>query len=119
MKNSPLRNKSYLLAKEIVNVYQQLIKNCKEYILSKQLLRSGTNPGAMVREAQGAESKADFIHKLKIAQKETGETLYWLELLLDTGYLRKDDFERLFKLAEEVMKLLVSSIVTLKRNKNY
>lgn len=116
MKDSPLRDKSYLLAKKIVGVYKYLLLEKKEFVLSKQLLRSGTNPGAMVRESRSAESLADFIHKLKIAQKEASETLYWLELLKDTGYLEQKKFEEVYSIAEEVMKLLVSSINTSKKN---
>ncbi len=116
MKVSPLRDKSYLLAKKIVAIYKYLVLEKKEFILSKQVLRSGTNPGAMVRESRSAESLADFIHKLKIAQKEANETLYWLELLKDTGYLDNKRFEDVYSTAEEVMKLLVSSINTSKKN---
>jgi len=115
-KGGPLKIKSYELAKKIVETYQFLVIEKKEFILSKQMLRSGTNPGAMVREAWGAESRKDFIHKLKIAQKETNETLYWLELLFDSNYLEQKRFSEVYGLAEEVIKLLVSSIKTLKKN---
>lgn len=77
---SPLKKKIFLFAILIVNLYKYLTIEKKEYVLSKQLLRSGTNPGAMVREAFNGESDKDFIHKLKIGQKEIGETMYWLEL---------------------------------------
>ena len=116
MKPSPLKEKSYELAKLIVGAYKYLVVEKKEFVLSKQLLRSGTNPGAMVRESRSAESKQDFIHKLKIAQKETNETMYWLELLKDTGYLGQEKYNKVYRLAEEVMRLLVSSINTTKRN---
>ena len=70
-----------------MKLHKFLLENKKEYVLSKQVLRSGTAIGALVREAQNAESKADFIHKLGVAQKENDETLYWLELLFETEYL--------------------------------
>jgi four helix bundle protein len=70
-------------------LYQYLSSNKKEYVLSKQLLRSGTSVGAMVRESEYSESKADFIHKLAIAQKESNETEYWLSLFIDTDYFTK------------------------------
>ena len=69
-----------------MKLHKFLLENKKEYVLSKQVLRSGTAIGALVREAQNAESKADFIHKLGVAQKENDETLYWLELLFETEY---------------------------------
>jgi four helix bundle protein len=81
MKENIIKNKSFDFALRIVKLYQYLVEEKKEYILSKQLLRSGTSIGAMVRESEYAESKADFIHKLYIALKEANESLYWLELL--------------------------------------
>jgi four helix bundle protein len=83
--------------------------------MSKQVLRAGTNPGAMVREAANAENGSDFIHKLAIAQKETGETQYWLELLWKTNYLSEVEFQSINADSIEVMKLLTSSIVTKKK----
>ncbi len=87
MADSILRSKSFAFAIRIVRLYQYLRAHKHEYVLSKQLLRSGTAVGAMLREAAYAESKADFIHKLAIAQKEINEALYWLELLASTDYL--------------------------------
>jgi four helix bundle protein len=113
---SPLRVKSYHLALRIVKLYQYLTVEKKEYILSKQLLRSGTNPGAMVRESVNAESTLDFIHKLSVAAKETGETEYWLELLYDAGYLNEIEFQSIINDTVEVGKLLTSSIKTKKKN---
>ncbi len=84
-KGGPLRQKSFRLADRIVKLYKYLIEQQKEYILSKH--RAGTNPGAMVRESENAESDNDFIHKLSIAQKETEETQFWLELLFENDYL--------------------------------
>ena len=110
--NSPLKEKSLRFAIRIVNLFKFLTKEKKEYIMSKQLLRSGTNPGAMVREAFNAESGKDFIHKLKIGQKEIGETLYWLELLYATEYLDSNQYNSINIDAVEVMKLIKSSIIT-------
>ena len=81
MKENAIRDKSFAFALRIVKLYQYLTEQKKEYVLSKQLLRSGTAIGALVREAQQAESKADFIHKLAIALKEANESDYWLDLL--------------------------------------
>jgi four helix bundle protein len=104
--------KSFDFAVLIVKTVQNLINSRKEFVLSKQLLRSGTAIGALIREAQNAESKADFIHKLAIAQKECDETIYWLELLFATEYLNKTEFEKLNPKADELLKLIRSSILT-------
>ena len=112
----PLRDKSFDLAVRIVNLYKHLSTEKKEFVMSKQILRSGTNPGAMVREAANAESPMDFIHKLGIAQKETGETQFWLELLNSTGYLNDVEFESLYSDSQEIMRLIRSSILTKKKN---
>ncbi len=115
-KADPLREKSFHLAVRIVKLCQYLVAVKKEFILSKQLLKSGTNPGAMAIEAANAESGLDFIHKLGIAQKETGETMYWLELLYATDYLTDTEFQSMHTDAVEVMKLIRSSIRTKKKN---
>jgi four helix bundle protein len=116
IKNDPLREKTFQLAIRIVNLHRYLVNVKKEYTISKQIVRSGTNPGAMVREAANAESGLDFIHKLAIAQKEAGETLYWLELLWKTEYLTEIEFKSMHEDTTEVMKLLRSSILTKKKN---
>ena len=115
-RKDPLREKSFQLAVRIINLCKYLREEKKEYLLSKQLLRAGTNPGAMVREAANAESGLDFIHKLAIGQKETGETQYWLELLKETNYFSKNEFESIYKNTNEVLALLISSIKTKKKN---
>jgi four helix bundle protein len=115
-KHNPLKEKSFALAIRIVKLYQYLTEMKKEFIMSKQLLRSGTNPGAMVREAENAESSNDFIHKLSIALKETGETLYWLELLHFSGFLSEHEYKSIHSDTTEIGKLLTSSIKTKKRN---
>lgn len=109
-----MKDKSFSFAIEIIKIYTILRENRKEYVLSKLLLRSGTSVGAMIREAQNAESKADFEHKLGVAQKECDETLYWLELLGRTNYLAEGDFERLHSIANEILKMLRSAILTSK-----
>ena len=111
----PLREKSFLLAVRIVRLYRYLTEEKKEFVLSKQLLRSGTNPGAMVREAANAESGLDFVHKLGVAQKETGETQYWLELLFISEYLTEAEYQSINNDTEEVMKIIRSSILTKKK----
>ena len=83
--------------------------------MSKQLLRSGTGIGALVREAQNAESKADFIHKLGIAQKECAESQYWLELLNATGYMNGDRFDSLHRDLTAILKMIRSAILTSKK----
>lgn len=97
-------------------LYKYLKNEKKEYILSKQLMRSGTSIGANVRESQNAESKADFIHKLAISQKEADETLYWLELLKETDYITREEFDSLEADASELLKLIRSIILTTKKN---
>lgn len=116
LKPHPLRDKSFHLAVRIVKLCRYMRDEKHEYVISKQLLRSGTNPGAMVREAINAESGSDFIHKLGIAQKETGETQYWLELLWASEYLNETEFQSIYNDSEEVMKLIRSSILTKKKN---
>ena len=112
-KKTPLKNKSFAFAVRIVKAYKFLIVK-REYVLSKQLLRSGTAIGALYREAQYAESTADFIHKLAVAQKETNETLYWLELLKETNHFSEKEFQSLFYECEELIKLITSIIKTTK-----
>jgi four helix bundle protein len=118
MKENIIKKKSFEFAIRIVKLYQFLCTEKKEYVLSKQLLRSGTSVGAMVREAEHSESKADFIHKLAIAQKEINESIYWLELLNATDYLTKQQFESVNIDAIEIIKLITSIIKTTKLNNN-
>lgn len=110
---SVLREKSYPFALRIVKLTQYLNEH-HEYILSKQILRSGTAVGALIKEAEFAQSRADFINKLNIALKEANETEYWLNLLKDGGYISGSMFESIRPEASELIKLLVSSIKTLK-----
>ena len=95
MKNNVIKEKSFSFALEIVKTYKFLSSEKKEFVLSKQMLRSGTSIGANIREAEHAQSKADFIHKLSIALKEANETEYWLDLLFQSGYLNTAQFHNI------------------------
>lgn len=110
VKENVVKEKSFRFAVRIVRLFQYLCQEKKEFVLSKQLLRSGTSVGAMVRAAEHAETKADFKHKMSIAQKEINETLYWLELLKETEYLTSEQFESINKDAIENIKLITSII---------
>lgn len=98
-----------------MNLYKALVSR-NEYVMSKQILRSGTSVGANIREAKNAESKADFIHKMGISQKEADETLYWLEFLQATNYISNEEFISLNNDGVEVLKLVKSIIITSKNN---
>ncbi|HXB40781.1 MAG TPA: four helix bundle protein [Bacteroidia bacterium] len=111
---SIIKEKSFVFAVRVVKLYKYLVETKKEYVLSKQLLRSGTAIGALVREAQNAESKADFIHKLAIAQKECDETIYWIELLKKTDYMSISEFNSMNTQATELLKMIRSAIITTK-----
>lgn len=113
MKENIIKIKSFDFALRVVKLYKYLQEN-KEFVLSKQILRSGTSVGAMVREAEHAESKADFIHKMAIAQKEANETLYWLELLYKAGYFNKEMFDSIQNDLIEIQKILSSIIISSK-----
>ena len=115
-KKNILKDKSFAFAIRMVKLFQYLTESGKEFILSKQVLRSGTSVGALIREAQNAESSKDFIHKLGIAQKECDETIYWIELLRETGYLNNKEFESIYNEANELLKMLKSAILTSKQN---
>jgi four helix bundle protein len=118
MKENLVKSKSFKFSIRIVKLYQYLCEHKKEFVLSKQLLRSGTSVGAMVREAEHAESKLDFKHKMAIAQKEINETIYWLELLGATDYLTTEQFESVNIDAIEIIKLITTIIKTTKSNIN-
>ena len=114
----PLRSKTMFLAMRIFKLSKYLTDTKYEFVISKQILRSGTNPGAMVREAENAESGADFIHKFSVAQKETGETQYWFELLLNLELIDSNQYNSMFNDTEEIMNLLISSIKTRRKTLN-
>jgi len=117
MSQSIIKEKSFAFAVRVVNLFKFLKEEKRESVLSKQVLRSGTSIGANVREAMQAESKADFIHKLHIALKETAETGYWLELLLDGKFINKNQFDSLNRDCEEILKILTAIIKTAKSKK--
>jgi four helix bundle protein len=109
-------DKSFDFAVRIVGMYQYLCETKKEYVLSKQTLRSGTSIGANVSEAEQAQSKRDFLAKMNIALKEAAETEYWLRLLHKTGYIENDAFQSVFADCEEIKKLLHTIVKTTKMN---
>ena len=99
----------------IVKLYKSLSSEKGEYVLSKQLLRSGTSIGANIREGKRPQSDADFVSKMSIALKDAEETLYWLEILHETDYLEESDFNEFYENTEEIVKILVSVIKTKKQ----
>ena len=116
MRESILKIKSYKFAIRVVKLYQFLVKEKKEFVLSKQILRAGTAIGALIREAEFGQSKADFINKMSIALKEANETIYWLEILKDTGYIDDKLFSSLNNDCEELIRMLVSTVKTSKNH---
>ena len=114
MKENVLKDKSFQFAIRIVNLYKYLKKTHGEYIISQQLIRSGTSVGAIIREAEHAESTKDFIHKLSIGLKESNESKYWLDLLFATEFITKKMYESLNKDCEELLKMLTASVKTSK-----
>lgn len=117
MRENIIKSKSFNFALRIVKLYQYLTETKKEFVLSKQLLRSGTAVGALARESEHAESKADFIHKLSIALKEANESDYWVALLHKSNYLEEGEYLSLKNDLDEILRLLVSIIKTSKLNK--
>ena len=115
MKNI-LKDKSYQFAIRIVKLTKYLQEDKKEFILSKQILRSGTSIGALISESEFAQSKADFISKLHIALKEANETNYWIDLLKDSEYINEKMYNSIEPEIKELISILVSSIKTSKEN---
>ena len=113
----PAFKMAYALALKVVKVCQQLRLEKHEYVLSRQLLRSGTSAGANLAESGGAVSGADLTNKIAIAYKECQETKYWVNLLVDTGYLSKTTGAELIASADEVARILYASMRTLRRQK--
>ena len=106
----------YNFALRIVKAYKYISKQHNEFVLSKQMLRSGTSIGAMMREAKFAQSRADFINKASIALKEANETLYWIELLHDSDYIDNKSFESIHTEANEITSILASIVKSSKEN---
>ena len=116
MKNNLVADKSIEFSIRIIKVYKTLIENRKEFILSKQMLRSGTSIGALIREAEHAQSKADFLNKMNIALKEANETAYWFLLLYKGEYLNQQEYDSLEIDIKELIKLLVKIVKTTKKS---
>jgi len=116
MNDNVLVDKSFKFAIRVVKLYKYLCDSKKEYILSKQLLRSGTSIGANINESQEAQSKADFISKLSISLKEARESKYWIELLKETDYLSENEANSIIEDLVEILKLLTSIIKSTKQN---
>jgi four helix bundle protein len=116
-RDSILKSKSFDFAVRIIKLYKFLKKQHSEYELSNQLLRSGTAVGALIREAEHAESRKDFSHKLNIGLKEANESIYWLELLFAMDYINKKMFDSMVKDATELLKMLIASVKTTKSRK--
>ena len=111
---SPLHQKSYNFSVRIINMVKYIKCSAKEYALTNQVLRSGTAVGALVREAEFAQSSSDFANKLSIALKECNETFYWLNLLKDTGYITDKEAESILTDCDELLAILISSVKTVK-----
>lgn len=109
-----VQNKSFLFAIRVVNLYKFLTTEKKEFVLSKQLLRSGTSIGANIEESIGGQSDKDFLSKISIAYKEARETVYWLKLLRATDYITEEQTESLLNDADEICKILAKILITLK-----
>lgn len=116
MEEKTVKFKSYNFAIRIIRAYKFLNSEQKEFVLSKQMLRSGMAIGALIREAEHAESKADFIHKFSIALKEANETEYWLMLLHDTDYIDVKSFTSINVDCQKLIKMLISIIKSSKKS---
>ena len=110
-----VKDKSLSFAIRIVNLYKYLVAEKRETVMSKQLLRCGTSIGANIREAEQAQSRADFLSKQNIALKEANETEYWLELLMQTGFITQNEYESINNDCVELNKLLISIIKSTKQ----
>ena len=115
MKENAMKTKSYKFALRTIKLFQHLSNEKKEFVLSKQILRSGTSIGANIEEAHQGESKSDFIHKLSIANKEAFETHYWLRLLRDSNLLEAKIADSLLIDCDELQRILVASIKSAKK----
>ncbi|MDD5151715.1 MAG: four helix bundle protein [Flavobacterium sp.] len=118
MKENIIQEKSFLFAVRIINLYKHLTTKKKEFVLSKQILRSGTSIGANIEESIGGRSDKEFLFKLEISYKEARETIYWLKLLKATDYISITEFDSVFIEAEEICKILAKIIITLKGKNN-
>jgi len=115
MKENVVQQKSFQFAIRVINLYKYLTNEKKEFVLSKQILRSGTSIGANIEESIGGQSERDFLSKISISYKEARETIYWLKLLKETDYIKTEEFESLFNDAEEICKILGSIQIAIKK----
>ena len=113
-----IKEKSYAFALRMIKAYKYLAQEQREFVLSKQVLRSGTSIGALIREAEHVQSPADFVNKMNVALKEANETEYWLMLLKDSEYIDEKTFVSIHKDCDELIRLLVSIVKTSKERKN-
>lgn len=118
MRENIIKTKSFALAIQIVSAYKEITERHKETVMSRQLLRSGTSIAANVREGINAQTAKDFIHKFSISQKETNETIFWLDLLRETEYINEARYQDLMNEAKQVYKIITSIIITKKKNLN-
>jgi len=118
MKENIIKEKSYAFALRVIKAYKFLTQEQREFIISKQMLRSGTAIGALIWESEHAQSLPDFINKLNIALKEANETDYWLNLLKDSEYIDEKSFQSIYVDCTELIKLLISIIKTSKEKLN-
>ncbi len=116
MQENNIKKLTFQFAVKIIKLYKKLVNEEKEYVISKQILRSGTSIGANYREADNAISKADFVYKLSISQKEADETLYWLDLLIETEYIDQKCYDNLYQEGESILKIIKTIIINTKRN---
>lgn len=117
MKENVIKDKSFAFAKRIVKMCAWVEEQKKEFVLTKQLKRSGTSVGALVRESEHAESKKDFIHKMSVALKEANESEYWIFLLREGNYITQLEFDSIWKDCDEVIKILVAIVKSSKGEK--
>lgn len=115
-KDNVVQDKSYAFAVKIVKTCSTIMKQQNEYILSKQLIRSGTSVGANIEEAIGGQSRKDFFAKLTISYKEARESHYWIRLLNDTGYLEKEKTTELLKDCDELLRIIGSIQKSIRSN---
>ena len=113
-KKNVVADKSYSFALRIIKLYKHLVAEHKEYVLSKQILRSGTSIGALVKEAEQAQSKADFLNKINISLKEANETEYWLMLLKESRYIDEKQYNSIMPECLELIKILISIVKSTK-----
>ncbi len=109
-----IKDKSFAFAIRVIRLYKMLVSEKREYVLSKQVLKSGTAIGALVKEGEHAQSKADFLNKMNVALKEANETEYWLLLLKETDYISEKEFDSIHKDCDETIRMLVSIVKTTK-----